>query len=187
MPGKWSLMECLMTSSKENKQSISCLLELLDAQTALLRDEMAPLLKCKQRALVANDLSQLQELAEREQTIAGQLAALEAERILAVSELAQQCNINADDAVGLSLGELVQLLPDSEERIALAEHAAALKESLCELAWANEDNRHLTQNLLDYTAMVVRLVTQGEAQPGYTAAGKVADAAAERAILDDHI
>jgi hypothetical protein len=31
------------------------------------------------------------------------------------------------------------------------------------------------------------LVTQGEAQPGYTAAGKVANGTTERAILDDHI
>jgi flagellar biosynthesis/type III secretory pathway chaperone len=180
-------MGCSMTSLKDSSEIVSHLLELLDSQTAVLRDEMAPLLKRKQRALVANDLSQLQELADKEQAIAGQLAALESERIPAVTELAQQYNINADDAAALSLGELVQLLPDGEARGKLAEHAAALKDSLCELAWANEDNRHLTQNLLDYTAMVVRLVTQGEAQPGYTAAGKVADGTAERAILDDHI
>jgi len=64
-----------MTSLKA--ASLRRLSELIEGELALLRHELGPVLKLKQRALVANQVTQLQDLAGRELRLGGRLAALE--------------------------------------------------------------------------------------------------------------
>jgi|GEM_PF-2557597 len=173
-----------MTSLKA--ASLRRLSELIEGELALLRHELGPVLKLKQRALVANQVTQLQDLAGRELRLGGRLAALEGERIAATAEVARAYGLT-DGAEELTLSELLAALPASSARDELAELAPQLSEALLALAWVNGDNGHLTQNLLDYTRLVVRLVTQGDAQPHYGSDGRVAGAAASRAMLDDRI
>jgi flagellar biosynthesis/type III secretory pathway chaperone len=174
-----------MTSSRAN--SLDQLLGLLQSALALTRDALAPVLAAKQQALVANELGELLRLAEQEQRLAGQLAALEAERIAATAEVCRAHAINPEEGAELKLSELLTLLPATPERDALAHEAAELQLALVEVAWLNGDNGCLTRNLLDYTAAVIRSVIAGNAKPSYDRDGRVLDGAPERAMLDDRI
>jgi len=174
-----------MTSSRAN--SLSRLSGLIRDALALTRDELQPVLAAKQQALVANRLDELQRLSEQEQRQAGQLAALEAERIAATAAVCRAHAINAEEGAQLKLSELLELLPATRERDELANEAAELQLALVELVWLNADNGCLTRNLLDYTAAVIRSVIAGNAKPSYGRDGKVLDGAPERAMLDDRI
>jgi len=174
-----------MTSSKAN--SLKHLSGLIADAAALVRDELNPTLAEQQQALVANRLGELQPLAEREQRLAGRLAALEAERIAATAEVCRAHAINAEQGSAMQLSELLALLPDSAEREELDARAESLLRELAVLAEFNSNNGHLTRNLLDYTALVIKCLTVGDAQPRYGRDGKVQAGAPERAMLDDRI
>lgn len=174
-----------MTSSKAN--SLKRLSGLIADAAALVRDELIPVLSEQQQALVANRLGELQPLADREQRLVGRLAALEAERIAATAEVCRAHAIDAEQGSAIQLSELLALLPDSAERAALADGAEGLLKELTVLAELNANNSHLTRNLLDYTALVIKCLTVGDAQPRYGRDGKVRAGAPERAMLDDRI
>ena len=72
-------MDCSMTSSRAT--SLTQLSELTRRELALVRDELQPVMQAKREILVQNQLDGLQSLAEREQALAAQLTALEAQRI----------------------------------------------------------------------------------------------------------
>jgi flagellar biosynthesis/type III secretory pathway chaperone len=174
-----------MTSSRAN--SLQRLSALIQDALELLRAELRPVLLEKQQALVANQLDELQQLSEHEQRLAARLAALEAERIAALGDVCRAHAINAEEGAALQLSELLPLLPPSDERSRLESAAADLQEEMMELGWINADNGYLTRNLLNYTEMVMRQVTRGNAKPRYGADGRVKEAAPERAMLDDRI
>lgn len=178
-------MDYSMTSSRAN--SLQRLTALIQDALALSRDELRPVLLKKQQLLIGNQLDELQRLSEREQGLAGRLAALEAERIVALSDVCRAHAINAEEGAALPLSELTPLLPSSAEREELEVAAAELQAEMMELGWINADNGHLTRNLLNYTEMVMRQVTRGDAKPRYGADGRVKDGAPERAMLDDRI
>ncbi|MBN2081906.1 flagellar protein FlgN [bacterium] len=174
-----------MTSSRAD--SLNQLIELMRQELALVRDELQPAMKAKRESLVQNQLDGLQSLAEREQALAGQLTALEAQRILAVGEVCRAHAINSEEGQRLSLIELLDLLPDGEPYTVLAGLARELQPALIELAWINADNSHLARNLLDYTAMILNVVTHGETKPRYGADGRYQKSAQDRAMLDNRI
>jgi len=178
-------MDCSMTSSKA--ASLTQLSELIRRELALVEDELQPAMQAKQQALVKNQLDGMQQLAEREQVLAGQLAALEAQRILAVGEVCRAHAINCEEGQQLSLEELLELLPDGEPYREIGELARALQPALIELAWINADNSHLARSLLDYTAMILNVVTHGETKPRYGADGRYQKSAQDRAMLDNRI
>jgi flagellar biosynthesis/type III secretory pathway chaperone len=174
-----------MTSSRGN--SLRRLSGLIGDAAALVRDELNPALAEQQQALIANRLADLQPLAEREQRLAGRLAALEAARIAATAEVCRAHAIDAEQGSAMQLSELLMLLPESAERGELAASADQLLQELAMLAELNANNGHLTRNLLDYTALVIKCLTVGDAQPRYGRDGKVRAGAPERAMLDDRI
>lgn len=174
-----------MTLSRAN--SLQRLAQLIQDALALLREELRPVLVEKQQALVANQLDKLQRLSELEQRLAGQLAALEAERIAALGDVCRAHAINAEEGAALQLSELLSLLPQSEELSKLATAAAELQSAMMEVGWINADNGYLTRNLLSYTGMVIRQVARGNEKPRYGADGRVKEDAPGRAMLDDRI
>ena len=175
-----------MTLSRASSEtSLAQLLALIDAELTLIREGLASALMDKQRALVESELVDLQQLSEREASAAGQLAALEAERVIAAAELARELGVTARSPEEVSLGMLLEAMPAGEERALLASRAIELEQAMFNVLWLNDDNRHLTQNLLDYTGLVMRLLTQGDARPSYSADGRVAESGPGRALLDD--
>lgn len=173
-----------MTSSPGS--NLKQLTQLIVAETSLLNADLKPLLEAKQRALVNDELDKLQALTEREVTLAGRLAVLEAERIAALASIAGVFGLDAT-AAQATLGELLELLPPGDETAELTERAIELEETLLAIGWLNADNHHLTHNRLEYTEFVMKLFTRCNGSQHYGADGRVADGPPARAILDDTI
>lgn len=170
-----------MTSLKGN--SLDRLVDLLGIECAVAH-ELLPVLREKQRALVENRQSALAGFSAQEIALAGRLTRAEGERIAATAAVAHKLGLSAEN---LTLGNLLAALPQDETRATLADKANELERALAEAAFLNDDNRHLTQNLLDYTAFALRLFTQGESPGAYGRDGRLADGQTKRAILDDRV
>jgi len=174
-----------MTSSKGS--NLEHLARLIEAELALLADELYPLLKETQTALVGDKLDNLQRLAERETVFSGQLAALEAQRVTAVAEIAHALGTPAEDALAVTMDKLLAMLPTSPETERIAGLAADLDQAVHEIGWLNADNHHLTHNRLEYTDFVMKLITRRNGSQHYSAEGRVLDGPPARAMLDDTI
>lgn len=173
-----------MTSSLNNtERGLFRLGEILDSQTALA-NEMCPMLEQKQRALVEHNLADLHEIAEKELGIANRMQLLEEKRAAQCQEIARSLN---GAALDVTLSELLEFLPASKQRAQVVTKSVQLAKAMDRLAQLNMDNGHLTQNLLDYTRMVMGLLTQGTDKHAYSAAGTVTDSGPQRALLDSRV
>jgi hypothetical protein len=176
-----------MTSSELNS-SILALASTLAAQRTAAAG-LAETLRLKQRILVEHRLGELQACAEREQALASKLALLESQRSAQSLVLAEGLAGPGGLPAALTLCELLEFLPAGEHTELLRETADSLQEELDELQGMNSVNCQLTQNLLDYTALVIRLLTQGTNHAAYSARGRLNDAppGAGLALLDNCI
>jgi len=170
-----------MTSYKAS--SVAQLSELIDSELAVLR-ELKPVLQLKQRALVENQVAVLHDLADQELRLGGRLSVLEEQRLATQRSLATELGDVRPEA---SVGELIASIPAGQDCFALQEGARKLREEVVAVGQLNLDNGHLMQNLLDYTAMVIRLAARTESGEGYGRDGKISEGQAARALLDDRI
>jgi flagellar biosynthesis/type III secretory pathway chaperone len=170
-----------MTSLKGS--SLDRLIDLLGMECAVAR-ELLPVLREKQRALVENRQSALADLSAQELALAGRMTRAEGDRIEATAAVAHKLGLGVEN---LTLGGLLAALTQDETRTALTGKAEELERTLAEAAFLNDDNRHLTQNLLDYTAFALRLFTQGEGPGAYGRDGRLTNGQTKRAILDDRV
>lgn len=175
-----------MISSELNSNVIN-LASTLTAQQATAA-ELVSVLRLKQRILVEHRLGELQACAEREQSLASRLALLESEREDHTQAVAISLAGPGGLPAKLTMQELIAFLPTGVERSLLEDTSAQLQTELSTLAKLNSDNCMLTKNLIDYTSMVVRLLTQGTNHPAYCATGRLNDApGAGTALLDNRI
>jgi flagellar biosynthesis/type III secretory pathway chaperone len=157
----------------------------LEKQLGLLQELMATSTS-KQQALVKCRLDELQGLSEQEQTQAAQVAACEERRLVLLRQLQDEGKLDPRLSLeGITLSTLLELLPTSQqpELQRLAEKLASEAEALREI---NLQNEALTANLLDYTASVMRLLTQENGSGHYTATGVIAGLPG-RAMLDSRV
>lgn len=162
----------------------------------LLADELAAataleaVMTDKQHALVTHQLDLLQALCEREQAAAQRMAQIDARRCDSSLGLARQLGIPAE---GLTLKQLAVSLPGEgapggqEAREWLLLLARSLSAKLHTLSRLNDDNRVLTNNLLDYTAMVMRLLALGPGGQSYSKSGRPTGLQPARAMLDNRV
>jgi flagellar biosynthesis/type III secretory pathway chaperone len=168
-----------MTSSLDVKTD--ALGDLLADQLALC-SELETALRQKQDCLVQLDLEHLQQRADCEQSLSLQLSKLELLRQAAARELTQDLGL-PDDA---GVSRIVSALPDGAARDGLNVLGQALSAKLKVLSQLNDDNRMLASGMLEYTGMVLRLISRGPGGTSYGASGRLSDGQA-RAILDDRI
>ncbi|MCC7477216.1 flagellar export chaperone FlgN [bacterium] len=140
----------------------------------------------KQDALVRCRLDQLQGLSEREIQLSGQLAEMEARRLNAIAGVAAEGLFSeGPEPDGETLARLIQRLPLVEQPRfikLLPEFSAVTRE----LSRIREHNEALTLNLLDYTGMVMRLLTSDGPASHYGASGVLQERPG-RAMLDSRV
>jgi len=174
-----------MTSCTRNREEAGSLFARLAevlGDELTIAGELEQALEEKQAALVGCKVELLKSLAEHELRQAQRLRAVDGEREAIATELNGHNGGN-----GQKLGELVCLNGATQSRERLDALAVALKLKLTRLNQLNEDNRVLTQNLLDYTAMVMRLIAGGAESTGYSPDGTLNTEAVLRALVDDRI
>lgn len=140
----------------------------------------------KQEVLVKCRLDELQGLCEREMALSGQLAEFEARRINAIAGVAAEGLLSGgSEHELLPLSRLIPCLPLVEQPRFLR-LLPELKQVTNELRVLNENNEALTVNLLDYTSMVMRLLTADGPANHYGASGQMQDGLS-RAMLDSRV
>ncbi|MEZ5337528.1 MAG: flagellar protein FlgN [bacterium] len=132
-----------------------------------LMQELGEVMRSKQALLVASSTDGLAELSRREEELALRLSRLEQQRI---SLLARQHGLSVEDAAELPADELA-----APEQETLYGFTGEMRGCIAELQDLQDDNRVLTQRLVDYGELVLKLVTQGEERPGYNSLGRPAE------------
>lgn len=176
-----------MTSSELSSSAIELAGTLAAQQEAAA--ELAEILRRKQRILVEHRLSELQACAEQEQVKASRLVQLEAQRTTQANQLATLLGGQGGLPEDINLRDLLKFMPDIEEVQVLRQASAELQAQLSELQSLNRDNDLLTRHWLDYTALVLRLLSQGGNAPAYGAHGRLADgpSGAGLALVDNRV
>ncbi len=176
-----------MTSSELSSKALALAATLAAQREAAA--ELDEILRRKQRILVEHRLSELQACAEQEQLKASRLAQLEGQRTEQAGALALALAGPGGLPANISLRDLLAFMPESAEAQVLRQAAAALQDQLNNLHALNRDNNLLTQHWLDYTALVLRLLSQGGNPPGYSARGRLADgpSGAGLALVDNRV
>ena len=126
---------------------------LVDALVSLLQKEaencenLLALALEKKDVIVANDTEALQKITALENRIVGRNARLEKERQALVSDIAAVLNADVET---LTLGALLQRIEGTPEHAALAAVRDRLRAAAGDLIAANNQNRLLVENALDY-------------------------------------
>lgn len=160
------------------------------ADELALAGELESVMNEKQHALVTHQLTLLEPLSQREQSAAQRLAQVDAERCALSLEMAALLGLPQG---GLKLSHLAAALEggaserEREQREWLFVLASSLSCKLATLSRLNDENRMLTNNLLDYTGMVMRLLSQGHGGQNYGRSGRPAEMQPARVMLDDRI
>jgi len=159
-------------------------LQVLLASELQLARELKAVMLAKQQTLVTNDVAALQPQSERELALSARFAATEGARLAGLAGLAGAYGMAPES---MTMDVLLRRLAGEPHCAELSALAAELRCELRELSVINDDNRHLTQNLLDYAALVVKLAARASGEVCYGRDGQFAEAPAARALVDDRI
>jgi flagellar biosynthesis/type III secretory pathway chaperone len=176
-----------LTTSSTVSSPLAVSLERLQALLASelqLARELKAVMLAKQQTLVTNDVAALQPQSERELALSARFAAAEGARLAGLASLAGAYGLKPE-AMRLEL--LLKRLAGEPHCAELGQLAVELKQELRELQLINDDNRHLTQNLLDYAALVVKLAARASGEVCYGRDGQFNEPPASRALVDDRI
>ena len=142
--------------------------DLLQRQLELMQ-ELGEVMREKQRLLVASETEGLSELSRSEEELAIRLARLEEQRI---SRLSRQLGIDAAALRGMHISELQDSLCAELPDGAVLDD---LRTQISQLQQLQDDNRLLTDRLVEYGRLVINLVTQGDERVGYNSHGRPAE------------
>lgn len=113
----------------------------------------------KKDAIVQNRLNDMSQLVARESKLLKQLAALEQERIHAVS--AYQTELGISPNAGSSLAALIRMTVKSEDKQRLDQYRKAILQLADNLKKINETNQMLVRHALDFVGYTLDLLSGG--------------------------
>lgn len=161
-------------------------LYILLAEQLATMQELANTAEKKQRVLVHCQLDDLQALAEDEQFLASRLNELESRRLNALNGVDGEGLLeDGRDVAEETLVGLIQRLPLVEQP-RFIKLLPQLRDAAERIRILNGNNEALTANLLDYTGMVMRLLTSDGPAAQYGAAGRMSNGPS-RAMLDSRV
>ena len=126
--------------------------------------ELLPVVEKKTQAIIANDLKQVQEITEFEQSAIGKISGLEQKRAEIMNNIGVVLNKKVPD---LTLPNLIQLLDrQPQEQQTLAEIHTELKTLLKRLSEVNGHNRNLIEQSLEMISYNMNLLQSTRIVPG---------------------
>ena len=165
-----SLMEELISTLSQEKELYLALLPIAEEKT---------------KAIVANNLEELQEITNREQTAVGKISALERKRDEVIANMGIVLGRKPQE---LTLAELIRVTEKQpKDQAALAELKDALGEAVRKLADVNERNNVLIKHSLDMIQFNMNLLQSTRMVQGnnYTkSAGESIPGAAQTGMFD---
>ncbi len=165
-----SLMEELISTLSQEKELYLALLPIAEEKT---------------KAIVANNLDELQEITNREQTAVGKISALERKRDEVIANMGIVLGRKPQE---LTLAELIRITEKQpKDQAALAELKDALGTAVRKLADVNERNNVLIKHSLDMIQFNMNLLQSTRMVQGnnYTkSAGESIPGAAQTGMFD---
>jgi len=144
-----SLMQELIATLREEKKAYQKLL---------------PVVEKKTQAIIANDLKQVQDITETEQSAIGKISSLEQKRTEIMNNIGVVLNKKVPD---LTLPNLIKLLDrQPQEQQALAEIHKELTALLKRLSEVNGHNRNLIEQSLEMISYNMNLLQSTRIVPG---------------------
>lgn len=132
-------------------------------QLTLMRDLRSVML-AKRTALIKSELDQIAKLVKREKEVSEQLTVAEEERIIVFEALCHQLTPNMESPTLAEFLEVAQ--PSDAPR--LTQMLNEMRAIAHEVSDINLDNSLLTQNLIEYTDLVLKLFKYGSTSPNYS-------------------
>ena len=143
---------------------------LMEELIATLRKEQAayqellPVVEQKTQAIIANDLKQVQDITETEQSAIGKISGLEQKRTEIMKNIGIVLNRKTSE---LTLPNLIKLLDrQPQEQQSLAEIHKTLTDVLKRLAEVNGHNRNLIEQSLEMISYNMNLLQSTRIVPG---------------------
>jgi len=143
---------------------------LMEELIATLRQEQAayqellPVVEKKTQAIIANDLKQVQDITEVEQSAIGKISGLEQKRTEIMNNIGIVLNKKVSD---LTLPNLIKLLDrQPQEQQSLAELHKNLTDVLKRLSEVNGHNRNLIEQSLEMISYNMNLLQSTRIVPG---------------------
>ena len=126
--------------------------------------ELLPVVEQKTQAIIANDLKQVQDITETEQSAIGKISGLEQKRTEIMKNIGIVLNRKTSE---LTLPNLIKLLDrQPQEQQSLAEIHKTLTDVLKRLAEVNGHNRNLIEQSLEMISYNMNLLQSTRIVPG---------------------
>ena len=136
---------------------------ILQHQLKLMQDLRSVML-AKRTALIKSDLDQIAKQVKREKEVSEELTVTEEERIIVFEAL---CHQLAPNLKSPTLAEFLEVAQPSDAP-RLTQMLTEMREIANEINGLNLDNSLLTQNLIEYTDLVIKLFKYGSTSPNYS-------------------
>ena len=161
------------------------LIETLDAEEMIYR-QLIPVEEDKTRAIIANDLDSLQDIAVREHDLVDQTSALEGKREQIAKDIATVLGRNP---VTITLEQIVDALKNQpKDQRKLQEVHDRLKKTVMRLKEINDQNKDLLQEaiqMVEFNMNVIRSTRMSSGSSNYSSnASEVAGMAPQHGMFD---
>ncbi len=170
-------MDISTTLPAVNEQ-LSRLEQILREQLGLA-ERLKGILTDKRGLLISSRLDLLPPVLQSEEATVLELESRESARIALLAHIAAKTGIDRE----ARLSEIIEIL-NIPARHPLRSLADKLKRIVAELREMNGVNATLTQNLVDYTSMVLRLIAYTSDKSSYDAGGDLHNEGIRRNLLD---
>lgn len=161
------------------------LIETLDAEEMIYR-QLIPVEEDKTRAIIANDLDSLQDIAVREHDLVDQTSALEGKREQIAKDIATVLGRNP---ATITLEQIVEALKNQpKDQKKLQEVHDRLKKTVMRLKEINDQNKDLLQEaiqMVEFNMNVIRSTRMSSGSSNYSSnASEVAGMAPQHGMFD---
>lgn len=121
-----------------------------------IHEQLLEVTSRKKDVLIEGNIDALSKLIQEESKLVRSLGKLEEERMFQVKQFLDSKGLEAE---GISLAQLLHLIPTTEDREALQKEAEKLQQTVEEIRKLNELNAKLIQDSLAYVNQTIELVT----------------------------
>ncbi|MBO5485359.1 MAG: flagellar protein FlgN [Eubacterium sp.] len=161
------------------------LIETLDAEEKIYR-ELIPVEEDKTRAIIANDLDSIQDIAVREHDLVDQTSALEGKREQIAKDIA---TVLGKNPATITLEQIVEVLKNQpKDQKKLQEVHDRLKKTVMRLKEINDQNKDLLQEaiqMVEFNMNVIRSTRMSSGSSNYSSnASEVAGMAPQHGMFD---
>lgn len=138
------------------------LMDVLEQESAQY-EKLLELAKEKTKVIVANDVTLLNQITEKEQILVDDVLAVDKKRVQTMKDIADVMNLNLDELTIPKLIGMLSARPTEQKRLAAANDS--LRQAVTNVAKINEQNQELIKSALELVEFDLNLIKGLKAAP----------------------